>query len=139
MAHTEDYKSLNNREIKPLTERNVKEVYEMCENNVRFLSHSFEIFHKATMESPLYDPDLTLVSYDLESKVNAFFMVVFRRSNILNKYRKVAVLKFFVVRKDTRNKGLGTALFNVLNKRIKNSDKKCFRMKFEVMTSQPDY
>ena len=66
-------------------------------------------------------------------------MAVIRRSHIPKKSRYVGVIKFFVVEKSWRNIGLGTKLFKIIHKKFKNSVKKCWRMRFLVHTSQPDY
>lgn len=136
MDNNKNIESLN---FKPLNRENIKSVYQMCNNNVLFINQSFQTFEKATLGSKQFDPKLSIVASDTEGRIAAFFMIVFRRSNILRKKRKVAVLKFFVVDKEWRYNGLGSKIFLMLSKRIKKSEKKCFRMKFEVMSSQPDY
>ncbi|TFF95409.1 MAG: GNAT family N-acetyltransferase [Promethearchaeota archaeon] len=123
----------------PLTEENIHQVWEMCEKNVRCMSRSFDTFSKASIKSDLFNPALSVVAKDAQDNVAAFFMAILRRSNILRNKRKVAVLKFFVVEKAWQYKGVGTRLFHHLYEKIKNSELKCWRMKFEVLTSQPDY
>ena len=125
--------------FEPLTTENLKAVYEMCEANVLFVSRPFKTFKRHTFESDLFEPDLSIVAKNENGNIAAFFMAVIRRSNVLKKKRKVAVLKFFVVEKKWRNIGLGTKLFNLIHKKIKNSEQKCWRMAFQVHQSQPDY
>ncbi len=125
--------------FEPLSKENLEQVYKMCEKNVLFLSQPFQTFQKATLESALFEPDFSLIASDADGNIIAFFMIVFRRSQIFKKRRRVAVLKFFVVKKEWRCKGLGTIIYTMLEKRIKKSKKKCFKMKLEVMTSMPDY
>jgi len=120
-----------------LTKENLQKVHQMCEDdNVKFLSQTIETFERATLRSDLFDPELTIVASDETGKVTAFFMFVLRRSFVF-KNRKVAVLKFFVVDKVWRSRGVGTKIFNLLLEKIK--EKQCFKMKMEVMTSMPDY
>ncbi len=129
---------INSLKLAPITEENIVSVHKMCENNVLHLTQPLETFKNATLKSDLFDPELSVVASEKDGKIAAFFIVVLRRPFTFKK-RKVAVLKFLVVEKSWRNKGLGTRLFEILLDRIKNSDKKCFRMRFEVMTSLPDY
>ena len=136
MSNTKNIETLK---FEPLHEDNLKAVHQMCNKNVQFLNHSFQTFKTTTIESKSFDPELSIVASDLEGKIIAFFMVVFRRSQIFRKKRKVAVLKFFVVSKEWRYKGLGTKIYLELYNRIKSSENGCFRMKFEVMSSVPDY
>lgn len=125
--------------FEPLTEKNLKQVYQLCEKNVLFVSQPFYIFQRVTLDSASFEPDFSIVARDFEGNVFGFFMVVFRRTYIFREKRKVAVLKFFVVDKSWRYKGLGTAIYNILLERIKQSEKKCFKMKFEVLSAMPDY
>ena len=132
-------KNFESLKFEPLHEDNLKAVHEMCNKNVQFLNHSFQTFKTTTIESKSFDPELSIVASDLEGKIIAFFMVVFRRSQIFRKKRKVAVLKFFVVSEEWRYKGLGARIYLELYKRIRDSENRCFRMKYEVMSSVPDY
>ena len=132
-------KELKDLKFGPLTKENIEEVYQMCEKNVLFLSHPYDAFEKTTLKSVFFEPELSLVASDHNSKIVAFFMVVFRRTYIFRKQRKVVVLKFFVVDKKWRYLGLGTKIYGILYERIKRSKKKCFRMKFEIMSAMPDY
>ncbi|MHA1527072.1 MAG: GNAT family N-acetyltransferase, partial [Promethearchaeota archaeon] len=127
--------NIESLKFEPLHEDNIKAVHEMCNKNVQFLNHTFQTFKTTTIESKSFDPELTIIASDFEGKITAFFMVVFRRSQVFKKKRKVAVLKFFVVSKEWRYKGLGTKIYLELYKRIKGSEDRCFRMKFEVMSS----
>jgi len=120
-----------------LTDENVNIVHQMCEKSVVYLSHPFKAFLRVSLESDLFDPDLSIVATNDEGKVIAFFMMVLRRSNVLS--RKVAVLKFFVVKKELRLKGLGTNIYSRLINTIKSSKQTSFRMKIEAMRAQPDY
>ncbi|MHA1437330.1 MAG: GNAT family N-acetyltransferase [Promethearchaeota archaeon] len=132
-------KEIENLIFKPLTEDNIRDVYQMCEKNVFFLSQSFETFQRASIGSKSFESDLSIVASDVNGNVIAFFMAILRRSNILRKKRKVVVLKFFVVEKSWRNIGLGSKLFRLIHEKIKSSTNKCWFMKFNVMTAQPDY
>jgi len=132
-------KNIESLKFEPLHEDNIKAVYEMCNNNVQFLNQTFQNFKMATIGSKSFNPELSIVASEPEGKVVAFFMAVFRRSQVFRKKRKVVVLKFFVVHKEWRYKGLGTKIYLKLYKRITNSENKCFRMKYEVMSSVPDY
>jgi len=126
-------------EFNPLSQENIVQVHQMCEDNVKLVSHSLDTFRETTLESDLFNPHLSIVVSTNKKEFIAFFMVVLRKSLILKRLRKVAVLKFFVVKKSWRNNGIGSYLLNQLTERIKNSERKSFRMKFEVMSSTPDY
>jgi len=125
--------------FEPIGENNIEKVYRMCEENVSFISQTFETFKQATLNSKLFKPEFSLVAIDIKGNPISFFMVAFRKPYVFRKIRDVAVLKFFVVREDWRCKGLGTYIFKELLSRVKRSDYKCFRMKIEVMASMPDY
>ena len=129
--------SIESLKFGPLTDENIKEVYQMCEKNVLFLSHPIDAFKKVSLGSNLFDPDLSVVTTNDEGTVVAFFMMVLRRSNVPS--RKVAALKFFVVKKEWRLKGIGTQIYSRLVKTIKSSKDPNSRMKIEAMRGQPDY
>ena len=129
--------SLESLKFAPLTNENIKEVYQMCEENVLFLSHPIDAFKKVSLGSNLFDPDLSVVTTNDEGTVIAFFMMVLRRSNVPS--RKVAALKFFVVKKEWRLKGLGSMIYSRLVNTIKISKNPSSRMKIEAMRGQPDY
>jgi len=114
-------------------------VHAFCEANVEYLTYSEKIFRSATIESKNFLPEYSLVVEDEKGEIVAFFMVVFRPPFLFKNRRAVAVLKFFIVRRDWRQRGMGSRLLNLLVERIKTSDKKCFRMKFEVLCAMPDY
>jgi len=123
-------------DLAPISDENCEKVYQMCESNVEHMSQPFQTFKRATLGSGLFNPDLTIVASDDKGNVVAFFMAVLREPFVLKK-RRVAVLKFFVVEEQWRYKGIGTGLFDLLHQTI--SENKCFRMKFEVLSSLPDY
>ncbi|MBD3194185.1 MAG: GNAT family N-acetyltransferase [Candidatus Lokiarchaeota archaeon] len=125
--------------IKRLSKDNIKQVYEMCENNVLYVSHSLDDFKKTTIYSKLFDPKLTAVLYNNKNQIIAFFMLLFRKSLVFKKRRKVLVLKFFVVEKTFRNKGIGTYLLLYLEEKANSSSNNHFYQKFDVMASMPDY
>ncbi len=102
----ENKKNIDSLKFEPLSSDNLKKVHQMCEENVLFVSQSYDTFERASLGTKLYNPELTTVVFDDKGDVVAFFMVVLRRSNVLRKKRKVAVLKFFVVEKSWRYKGL---------------------------------
>ena len=110
-------KNIELLKFEPLNREDIKSVYRMCNNNVLFINQSFQTFEKATLGSKQFDPKLSIVASDTEGRIAAFFMIVFRRSNILRKKRKVAVLKFFVVDKEWRYNGLGSKIFLILSKK----------------------
>jgi len=132
--------NINTLNFNPLTKENLIAVHQMCEaDNVRFITHSLQTFEKATLGSALFEPELSIITTDSDGNVIAFFMVVLRKPFVLRKKRRVAVLKFFVVDKKWRYRGLGSKIYSILYEKIINHEKKCFRMKFEVMVSMPDY
>jgi len=124
--------------FEPLGSQNVEKVHLMCEHNVNFVSHELDVFKQATIKSNFFMPEFSIVALDVADDPVAFFMVQFKKPYVFKK-RDVAVLKFFVVREDWRYKGLGAYIFAELLSRVKNSKYKCFRMKYDVMVSAPDY
>ena len=124
--------------FEPLDPQNVEKVHLMCETNVKFVSQTLDTFKQATITSNFFIPDFSIVALENKDDPVAFFMVQFKKPYVFKK-RDVAVLKFFVVREDWRCKGLGTFIFTELLSRVKDSKYKCFRMKFDVMVSAPDY
>lgn len=139
MSKMESQKMFESLEFVPLSEENVKSVHEMCEAHTTHMSQSFGTFQKVTIKSALFEKELSIVAVDKAGKIAAFFIIVFRRPFFLKKKRKVAVLKLFVVNKEWRYKGLGSKLLEILMERVKNHEKKCYRMKLEFGTSMPDY
>ena len=126
-------------EFKHLSTDNVSAAHQMCEKNVRFLNKSLDAFKKTTLESDLFNEEYSIVVRNGDEKIVGFFMVVFREPFVLKQWRKVAVLKFFVIQQEWRYQGLGSYLLEMITKKIKNSKYYCFKMKFEIMTSMPDY
>ena len=124
--------------FEPLAPQNVEKVHLMCEANVKFVSQTLDTFKQATITSHFFMPEFSIVALENEDDPVAFFMVQFKKPYVFKK-RDVAVLKFFVVREDWRCNGLGSYIFTELLLRVKNSKYKCFRMKFDVMVSAPDY
>jgi mycothiol synthase len=125
--------------FEPLGPNNVEKVHLMCEDNVKFVSQSLDTFINATINSKFFVPEFSIVALDDKEAPVAFFVVQIKKPYVFKKYRDIAVLKFFVVRDDWQYKGLGTYIFTELLTRVKNSHYKCFRMKFDVMVSAPDY
>lgn len=128
-----DLDSLN---LGSITVENCEKVHQMCESNIDHMSQPFQTFKRATLESDLFDPNLSIVATNDKGDVVAFFMAVLREPFVFKK-RRVAVLKFFIVDKRCRYKGIGIKIFNLIHSKI--SENKCFRMKFQVLTSLPDY
>ena len=125
--------------FEPINSRNVKKVYEMCEGNTNFISQSLETFEKATIKSHYFIPEFSIVAYSDNDEIIAFFMFVIKTPYIFKKLRNITTLKFFVVSEKWRLKGIGTHIYNIIVKRLKKSSYHCFRMKFDVMASAPDY
>ncbi|MBY9017753.1 MAG: GNAT family N-acetyltransferase [Candidatus Lokiarchaeota archaeon] len=111
----------------------------MCQNNVSFVSHSLKTFENATLKSNYFIPEFSMVALNDNDDIIAFFMVVIKKPYVFQKLRNIATLKFFVVNKKWRLKGIGTYLYNELLTRVKNSNYKRYLMKFDVMVSAPDY
>ncbi|MHA1192351.1 MAG: GNAT family N-acetyltransferase [Promethearchaeota archaeon] len=130
---------LNSLRFEPLDTKNLKSVHDMCEANVNFTSHSLKTFENATLNSNYFIPEFSMVALNDNNDVIAFFMVVIKKPYVFRKLRNIATLKFFIVNKKWRLKGIGTYLYNELLTRVKNSKYKCYRMKFDVMVSAPDY
>lgn len=124
--------------IVPLTESNLRSVFEMCEENVLFYSFSFDTFKRATLMDEDYNPELSLVAVDENNTPIAFFFAVFRRC-ILPKSRNKLVIKMFVVEKNYRYRGIGTKMMNKLFKRAKQQKNSVWRMKVSIMDSNPRY
>ncbi|MHA1671926.1 MAG: GNAT family N-acetyltransferase [Promethearchaeota archaeon] len=122
-----------------LNAKNLKSVHDMCETNVDFVSHSLKTFENATINSKYFIPEFTMVTLNENNDLIAFFMLIIKKPHIFNKWRNIATLKFFVVNEKWRLKGIGTYIYNELVKRVKNSRYNCYRMKFDVMFSAPDY
>jgi len=124
--------------IVPLTESNLRSVYIMCEENVLFYSFSFDTFKRATLMDENHNPELSLVAVDENNTPIAFFFAVFRRC-ILPKSRNKLVIKMFVVEKNYRYRGIGTEMMNKLFKRAKQQKNAVWRMKVSIMDSNPRY
>jgi ribosomal protein S18 acetylase RimI-like enzyme len=122
-----------------LNSSNLREAFEFCEKNVKEINLSYEIFKNATIKSKNYFPELCVLIKNSTNTIIGFFMIVFRRSLVFKKRRNVTVLKFFVVDKKWRQKGLGRKMYHNLMAKVKNHKKKSFWMKLEVLSSQPDY
>ena len=130
---------LQSLRFEPLDSKNIKNVHDMCEANVDFVSNSLKTFENATLNSKYFIPEFSMVALNENNDIIAFFMVVIKNPYVFNKWRNIATLKFFVVKKKWRIKGVGTHIYNELVKRVKNSRYNCYRMKFDVMFAAPDY
>lgn len=131
-----EYKKLK---FDTLNDYNLEGIYQMCERNVPYVSQSLATFRNATINSEYFKPEFTIIVSDPDDNFIAFFMVVFRKPYLFKRFRNIATLKFFVVDKKWRYKGIGSFIFNELLLRIKKSEYKCYRMKFDVSVSMPDY
>jgi len=127
----------NKFHIEKLSILNLKEAHKFCEKNSDDLSLSYEVFKGTTIESILFQPELSLILRDNNKQIISFFMLVFRPSYIPK--RRVGVLKFFVVEKSLRKQGLGTKIYKFLIRKMRAMPEKDIWMKLEVMSSQPDY
>src|SRR5665648_133384 len=107
-----------------LNENNLNNVHSMCQNNVSFVSHSLKTFENATLKSNYFIPEFSMVALNDNDDIIAFFMVVIKKPYVFQKLRNIATLKFFVVYKKWRLKGIGTYLYNELLTRVKNSNYK---------------
>ncbi len=131
--------NINSLRFESLTENNLNNVHSMCQNNATFVSHSLKTFENATLNSKYFIPEFSIVALNKNDEIIAFFMVAMKKPYIFRKMRDIATLKFFIVHKEWRLKGIGTYLYNLLLDRVKNSKYKCYRMKLDVMVSIPDY
>jgi GNAT superfamily N-acetyltransferase len=102
--------------FEPLTKSNLEEVYELFKNNEPFYSIPLEYFRNGTLNDEDFDPELTLVLFDSESKKPiAAFLAVNRKAII----RKNCYLKACIVDVDQRRKGIGSKMLKELISRAK--------------------
>lgn len=131
--------TLKSLRFTPLKSKNIKNVHSMCEANTKNVTQSFQTFENATLNSRYFIPEFSMVASNENGDIIAFFMIVIKKPYVFKKWRNSATLKFFVVNNKWRLKGIGTHIFNELVKRVKNSNYNCYRMKFNVLFSPPDY
>jgi len=96
---------------------NLKNVYNLFKRNKIASLIPFEYFKQGTLQDDDFDPELTLIieNKDTREIVAAFIAVI--RSNITGKY---CYLKACLVDKESQRKGIGTQLLNELISRARS-------------------
>jgi len=106
----------NNLVYRQLSSKNIQEVYELFEENSAFFSLPFEYFKRGTLDDDGVDFDLSLILYESEKeKPIAGFIIAIRTIS----EEKKGFIKAFVVDKNYRQQGIGTAILDELLKRAK--------------------
>jgi ribosomal protein S18 acetylase RimI-like enzyme len=108
--------SIDNFIIKEISKENIRNIYQLFENNSRFFSLPLDYFQRGTLEDDGLDRNLSLILYNQkEDKPIAAFLVV-RRKEINDKH---CFFKGYVVDAQYRRQGLGSEMFLELLRRLK--------------------
>ena len=117
-------------DYQPLTEANLKAVYELFKRNELFYSIPLEHFRRGTLGDKGFNPDLTLVLKDSnKTRIIAAAIVVNRTKNYC--------IKAFIVEKQFRRQGIGRKILKEIIERAKNKNENINSINFGA--SPPNY
>ena len=105
--------------IRPLSEENLDEVFELYIRNEQFFKISKEDFKRQIMSDSAFDPNLSLVYYSTDNHKPIAFIIGVIRNGMLP--IKQLTIKALFVAPSHRRKELGTNLFKELIRRAKPS------------------
>jgi len=120
--------------LETLNENNLKEVHEFCEKNIDLFHQPYQFFKLATLGDSEFNENLTIVCRYENNEIIGFFMGTTRRG--IPFYQGKNVLKFFIVKRELRRKGLGTFLLNQLYSKFKLQN---IKGRIDALCSPPDY
>ncbi|MBD3352976.1 MAG: GNAT family N-acetyltransferase [Candidatus Lokiarchaeota archaeon] len=125
---------MNRLVIESLSDDNISDVHQFCEENIDHWSQTLYFFRLATLNDTNFDPKLTLIAKNSQDDIIAFFQGTTRKG--IPFYQPKNILKFFVVKREFRRKGLATRLLKILFKKFKEGGHKG---KIEPVCCPPDY
>jgi GNAT superfamily N-acetyltransferase len=99
-------------DYQPLTQANLKAVYDLFSRNEIFYSIPFEYFKRGTLEDKNYDPDLTLVLLDPENNNPIATIIAINRGD-------VCFIKAIIVEKSFRRRGIAKSMLKEIIVRTK--------------------
>jgi GNAT superfamily N-acetyltransferase len=95
---------------------NIKRVYEFIERNEKFYSISFDYFKKGTLDDKDFDPNLTIILENRDTRgILALFIALIRSIDT----KKFCYLKVCLVDRNFRRQGLGTQLLDEMISRAR--------------------
>jgi N-acetylglutamate synthase-like GNAT family acetyltransferase len=106
----------NIQDIRPLTEENLADVYDLYDSNEKFFKITFQDFRNQTLRDIAFNPELSLIYHPAgaEKPVGALIGVVKKGIIRLN-----LIVKVFIIDPKHRRKKIGTHLFQELVRRAK--------------------
>ena len=120
--------------IKNFTEKNLKETAKLCRQHMEFDVMPDFLLEEKTLGEPDFNQDLTLIAFDENgdgSEPIGFIQGVVKDRGT----EKIGYIKLFCVDSNYRRKGIGTSLYNEIEKKIKNMG----IQKIRVYESYPNY
>ncbi|MHA1680207.1 MAG: GNAT family N-acetyltransferase [Promethearchaeota archaeon] len=126
--------------LEPFSTGNVEELHGFLEENTELYSFPLKSFIGVTIEDPDFDPNLSIVAREKDSKsIVAAFQAIVRRLPINIKGREIGIhytyLTVFAVKKEMRRNGIGSAMLREIIHRLKKKK----RRKMRVLCSPPNY
>ncbi|MHA1340281.1 MAG: GNAT family N-acetyltransferase [Promethearchaeota archaeon] len=120
--------------LEKLSEENLKEVYNFCEENMDHWSQPFEYFRLASILDSEFNENLTIVARGKAGEIVGFFMGTTRKG--IPFYQGKNILKFFVIKRQFRRQGLATWLLKQLYIKFKDLG---LKGRIDALCSSPDY
>jgi GNAT superfamily N-acetyltransferase len=117
-------------DYQPLTEANLKSVYDLFKGNEKFYSIPLDYFRRGTFGDEDFDPDLTLILNDSNSNKIIAALIAVNRADY-------CCIKAFVVQKEFRRQGIGKKMLYEIMNRAKTKNENISYINFGA--SPPNY
>lgn len=131
--------SQHNFTEEPFSGDNIKEIHQLFEKDAGLYSIPLESFKNASINDPDFEPEFSMAFRDEDGRISAAFMGLKRTTKITILKREVnykfSIINLFVVARQYRRKGIGSAILSELLRRMKK--RRIRRVK--VMASPPNY